>query len=105
MQKRRVVTVAVGAVLCLGAFAAAQNVPRVLVRADSVFRERPGQADFTGNARLTVDGVMVEADRIVIQDREVRFEGHVRLTLPRGVGVSEVKELRGVTPTLPSNQP
>ena len=98
MQKRRVITVVVGAALCLGAIAAAQDLPRVLVRGDSVFRELPGQTDFSGNARLSVDGVMVQADRIVIQDRQVRFEGNVRLTLPRGASVSEVKELRGLTP-------
>lgn len=58
-----------------------------MLRGDSVFREQPGQSDFTGSARLSVDGVMVEADRIVIQGREVRFEGNVRLTLPRGAVV------------------
>ena len=94
----------VGIVLSLGALAVAQDLPRVLVRADSVFRELPGQTDFSGNVRLTVDGVMVEADRIVIKDREVKFEGNVRLRLPSGVGVSELKDLR-LTPVPPRNQP
>ena len=98
MKMRRIVPVVIGAALCLGAIAVAQDLPRVLVRADSVFREQPGQTDFTGNARLSVDGVMVQADRIVIHDREVRLEGNVRLTLPTGSHVSELKELRGLTP-------
>ena len=105
MQKRRVITVVIGVVLCLGAIAPAQDLPRVLVRGDSVFREEPGHTDFSGNARLTVDGVMVEADRIVIQGREVRFEGHVRLTLPIDARVTELKELRGMTPLPSANQP
>ena len=96
---------AVGIVLSVGAFAAAQELPRVLVRGDSVFRELPGQTEFTGNARLTVDGVIVEADRIVIQGREVKFEGNVRLTLPSGVRVSELRQVRWSTPAPPRNQP
>ena len=103
MQNHRLIFVAV-VLLCLGAIAVAQDPPRVVVRGDSVFREQPGQTDFTGNARLSVDGVMVEADRIVIQDRDdVRFEGNVRLTLPRGARVSEVKELRGLIRIPPNN--
>lgn len=103
MQNRRVIAVVIGAVLALGAISPAQDLPRVLVRGDSVFREQPGQTDFTGNARITVNGVMVEADRIVIQDREVRFEGNVRLALPRGARVSEMKEVR-LTP-MPRQNP
>lgn len=103
MQNRRVIPVVIGAVVCLGAFAVAQDLPRVIVRGDSVFREQPGQTDFSGNARLSVDGVMVQADRIVIQDRQVRFEGNVRLTLPRGARVSEMKEVR-LTP-MPRQNP
>ena len=85
---------AVGIVLSLGAFAAAQDLPRVLVRGDVVFREQPGQTDFTGNARIIVDGLMVEADRIVIQGRVVRFEGNVRLNLPGDARVMDIKDLK-----------
>jgi len=86
---------AVGIVLSLGVFVAAQDVPQVLVRADSVFREIPGQTDYTGNARILIDGLMVEADRIVIQGRVVRFEGNVRLNLPGGARVTDIKDLPG----------
>lgn len=88
---------AVGIVLSLGAFVAAQDIPpipQVLVRGDAVLRDKPGQTDFTGNARIIVDGVMVEADRIVIQGTVVRFEGNVRLRLPGGTPVTDIKDLR-----------
>ena len=109
MQKRRLIFVAV-ALLCLGAFAAAQDVPRVLARADEVV-EQPGRTTFTGNARISVNGVMVQADRAVIQNGEVAFEGNVRVTLPRGGRVSIVKDggpspLKAVPiPLPPGNQP
>jgi hypothetical protein len=104
VKKHRSIVVAL-VLLCLAAFAAAQDLPRVSVRGDSVFREQRGQTDFTGNARLSVDGVMVEADRIVMQGRDVRFEGNVRLTLPRGAVVSEVKMMPPLIPIPARNQP
>ena len=81
MQKRRVGAVVIGAVLCLGAFAAAQDNPFTTL-ADKV-AVGPTQTTLTGNVVLTVNGVVVRADRAVIQDREVTLEGNVRLTLPR----------------------
>ena len=85
MQKRRVTIVVVGAMLCLGAIAAAQDAPPVSAKADKVVREQSGRTTFTGNVVLTVDGAVVRADRAVIQGRDVTLEGNVRLTLPRPV--------------------
>ena len=92
MQKR-VLTVAIGAVLGLGAFAAAQ-APPYTVQADRHIVEATwgaplGQAApvvrqtmLTGNVVLQVNGVVVRADRATIKDGEVALEGNVRLTLP-----------------------
>ena len=86
MQKRRVITVVVGAALCLGAIVVAQDDPRFSTSADKVVREQPGRTTLTGNVVLTVNGVVVRADRAVIQDGgEVTLEGNVRLTLPKPV--------------------
>ena len=70
MQKR-VTTFVVGAVLCLGALAAAQ-APLFTSQADSVVVEQRWE-----------HGVVVRADRAVIKDGEVQLEGNVRLTLPK----------------------
>jgi len=85
-------TVAVGAVLCLGAFAAAQ-APPFTVHADKVLRDViwdlggktsvPVQSTYIGNVVLEVNGVLVRADRAVIKDGEVALEGNVRLTVPK----------------------
>ena len=94
MQKR-VVTVVVVAVLCLGAFAAAQAPPFTILQADRV--QGQAQSDFsqwgaawvlkqttlTGNVVLEVNGVLVRADRMVVKDGEVELEGNVRMTLPK----------------------
>ena len=85
MQKRRVITVVIGSMLCLGAIAAAQDNPRVSTSADRVVREQSGRTILTGNVVLTVDGVTVREDRVVIQNGEATLEGNVRLTLPKPV--------------------
>ena len=104
-MRKLILASSVGVVLFgLGALATAQNIRTVFVHADSVFREQPGLTDFAGNVRLTVDGVMVEADRIILEDGKATLQGHVRLTLPKGVRVSEVKDLRSVPP-VPRSQP
>lgn len=89
MQKRRVVPVVLGAVLCLGAMADAQDDPRVSTSAEKVVREQSGRTTLTGNVVLTINGVVVRADRAVIQDSEVTLEGNVRLTLPKPVYTAE----------------
>jgi lipopolysaccharide assembly outer membrane protein LptD (OstA) len=94
MQKR-VMTVALGAVLCLGAFAVAQTLP-FTVQADRIVREAqwglagrtapvPVQTTLTGHVSIQVNGVLVRADRAVWneKDRELALEGNVRLTLPQ----------------------
>ena len=80
MQKR-ILAVAVAAVLCLGAFGAAQVQP-LRVRAIKAVTEISGQTTLMGNVVLEVNGVLLRADRAVIKDREVTLEGNVRLTLP-----------------------
>jgi hypothetical protein len=90
MQKR-VMAVAVAAVLCLGGLAAAQ-APPFTVRADRVLREViwglgggasvPVQSTYIGNVTLEVNGVLVRANRAVIKDGEVALDGNVRLVLP-----------------------
>lgn len=93
-MRKRVTAVAIGAVLGLGAFAAAQ-APAYTVTADrktSVVHWSLGinestmkvtQRTLTGNVVLQVNGVTVHADQAVIKDGEVTFEGNVRLTLPQ----------------------
>ena len=104
-MRKLILAGSVGVVLGVGAFAAAQDRPRVVVRANSAFREQPGLTDFYGNASLTVDGVTVEADRIVIANGKATFEGNVTLSLPRGVPVSELKFPGRVIPIPRQNQP
>ena len=74
-------------VLCLGAIAAAQDGPRVLVRADRVVRDQPDRTTYVGNVVFTIDGVTVRASRAVLQFDEVVLDGTVRLTLPKGAYV------------------
>ena len=91
-MRKRVIAVGVGAVLCLGALAAAQ-AQSFTARADQVLRDVtwelggktsvPVQSTYIGNVVLTVNGVLVRADRAVIKHGEVALEGNVRLTLPQ----------------------
>ena len=94
MGKRLVVSVVVGSVLCLGAIAAAQDNQRVSTIADRVVREQSGRTILTGNVVLTVDGVTVRADRVVMQNGEATLEGNVRLTLPKPVYSAEAMRNR-----------
>ena len=91
-MRKRVLAIAVGIVLSLGAFAVAQTAP-FTVRADSIVHEVtwgvggqtapvPVQTTLSGNVLFEVNGVLVRADRAVIKDGEVVLEGNVRLTLP-----------------------
>ena len=92
-MRKRVLAIGVGAVLSLGALAAAQ-APSFTISADRVLRQVrwalggqtapvPIQTTYEGNVVLTVNGVLVRADRAVIKDGEVALEGNVRLTLPQ----------------------
>jgi hypothetical protein len=92
-MRKQVTAVAIGAVLGLGAFAAAQ-APTYTVTADhntaevhwslgNVSTMKVTQRILTGNVVLQVNGVTVHADQAVIKDGEVTFEGNVRLTLPQ----------------------
>ena len=94
MRKRRVVCAVVGSVLCLGAIADGQENPRVSASADSVVGEQSGRTILTGNVVLTVDGVTVRADRVVMQNGEATLEGNVRMILPRPLYTSETMRNR-----------
>jgi hypothetical protein len=96
-------TVVIGTVFCLGAFAAAQdnNLP-VTSHADQITSDS-GRTTLDGNVVLIVNGVVVRADRAVIQDGEVTLEGGVRLTLPRRVYASAVTSAR--IPAKPASAP
>lgn len=90
-MRKGVTAVVIGAVLGLGAFAAAQ-APPYTVRGDRHIVSVTFGADppagtrtsstFIGNVVLQVNGITVHADRAVIKDGEVTFEGNVRMTLP-----------------------
>lgn len=93
-MRRLITVVTIGAVLGLGAFAAAQ-APPYTVRADKHIAHatwpsgineptvKVTERTLTGNVVLEVNGVTVRADRAVIKDGEVTFEGNVRMTLPQ----------------------
>ena len=106
MQKHRLIFAAV-VVLCLGAIAAAQDNPRVSTSADRMVREQSGRTTLTGNVVLTVDGVTVRADRVVIQNGEATLEGNVRLTLPKPVYTAEAmrNRIQAQPPRVPPVQP
>jgi hypothetical protein len=77
----RIIPLAVGALLCAGMFAAAQDKPAVITSGTALV-VAPGQKTYLYNVMFSVNGVTVRADRAVIEDREVALEGNVRMTLP-----------------------
>jgi hypothetical protein len=80
-MRKRIAIVAVGAILCAGGLAVAQNPP--LVSAEKgIIRQGSDHFTLSGGASLTVNGVVVRADRMVVAGREVTLEGNVRMTLP-----------------------
>ena len=85
MQKRRVITLVIGAVLCLGVIAVAQDDPRFQATAENIVREQSGVTTFSGNVVLTINGVVVRADRAVIRNDDVALEGNVHVTLPKPI--------------------
>jgi len=98
VQKHRLIVVAV-ALLCLGAIAAAQDKP-LMRRADKV-EDGPTQTTLTGNVVLTINGVVVMADRAVIRGTEVTLEGNVRVTLPKPVYTAAAMRNRVQAPPPP----
>ena len=91
-MRKRILIVVAGAILCPGGFAVAQN-PQTEIRlkgdtsmvatADQVHNPASGQITLAGNVSFQVDGVLVRADRAVVNQREVTLEGNVRMTLPQ----------------------
>jgi len=86
-MRKRVIAIGVGAALCVGALAVAQDAPRFSSSADKVVSE-PERRVLTGNVVVTLNGVEVKADRAVIQGRDVSLEGNVRMTLPSRITVT-----------------
>ena len=90
-MRKRIVIVVTGAILCAGGFAVAQN-PQTEIRlkadtamvakADTVTPQASGQITLVGGVSFQVNGVLVRADRAVVNQREVTLEGNVRMTLP-----------------------
>ena len=86
-MRKRIVLVAVAAILCAGGFAVAQNPPLISVNADNTVTD-PGRTTLSGGVTIVVEGVAVRADRAVIQNGEISLEGNVRMTLPNRVRVA-----------------
>ena len=89
MRKRILIAVA-GALLCAGVFAVALNRSRpiAVTRAENQVSGNLRRL-LGGDGRISlyhvsfqVDGVLVRADRAVVNQREVTLEGNVRMTLP-----------------------
>jgi lipopolysaccharide assembly outer membrane protein LptD (OstA) len=90
MRKRILILVA-GAILCAGGFAVAQNPQTenrikadaaILTKGDKIGNLASGQITLRGNVSFQVNGVLVRADRAVVNQREVTLDGNVRMTLP-----------------------
>jgi hypothetical protein len=81
MQKRRVMTVVIGAVLCLGAFAVALN-NRFTKQAD---KEAVAPTPTTLTDRAAIRGGEAPAAPAAPAIAEVALEGNVRVTLPKPV--------------------
>ena len=85
-MRKRIIAIVVGAVLCLGALAVAQDVPVIVLgsrqQAATVDVDRSGVRTITGGISFEINGVQVNADKAVVTGREVALEGNVRVTLP-----------------------
>lgn len=85
-MRKRILIVAVDAILCAGGFAVAQ-IPPVSVSADKRAVDSV-RTMLEGSVSVMINGVVVRADRAVIQGREVSLEGNVRMTFPSRFSVS-----------------
>jgi hypothetical protein len=81
--------------------AAAQDNPPVTSHADKI-TSGSGRTTLEGNVVLIVNGVVVRADRAVIQGGEVALEGDVRLTLPKPAYTAAAMRSRIQAPPVPS---
>jgi hypothetical protein len=85
-MRKRILIVVTGAILCAGGFACAQNPQTEILKVDpglanKIGRQASGQLTLFG-VSFQLDGVLLRADRAVVNDREVTLEGNVRMTLP-----------------------
>ena len=89
-MRKRILIVVTGAILCAGGFAVAQN-PQTEIRqkADTTMVSKGGKIANKASGRTTlfnvsfqVNGVLVRADRAVVNQREVTLDGNVQMTLP-----------------------
>ena len=90
-MRKRILIVVAGAIVCAGGFAVAQNPQTeirlkadttMVVKADQIANQASGQITLTGGVSFQPNGVLVRADRAVVNQREVTLEGNVRMTLP-----------------------
>jgi hypothetical protein len=89
-MRKRILIVVAGAIVCAVGFAVGQN-PQTEIRpqADSAivakvgkFAKASGRLTLIGGVSIQANGVLVRADRAVVNQREVTLEGNVRMTLP-----------------------
>ena len=90
-MRKRILIVVAGALLCAGVFAVAlfRPTPIAVTRPENQVSEK-GLLSLTGSdgpiylyrASFQVNGVLVRADRAVVNQKEVTLEGNVRMTLP-----------------------
>ena len=94
-MRKRIVILAVGALSCVAAFAAAQGAAvtrtyisaepgglnRFTIRAERVDRS-DSQTTFAGFV-VEANGVRIRADRAVMKGEEIELDGNVRVTLPK----------------------
>ena len=90
-MRTRILIVVSSAVLGAGGFAVAQNArpeialkadTRMVATADKMAPQVFGGIELTGDVLLNLNGVVVRADRAVVNNGELAVEGNVRITLP-----------------------
>jgi len=90
-MRKRILVVVAGALLCAGVFAVVLHrpTPIAVTRVENPVSGKNLPLVFGGDgpvylyhASFHVDGVLVRADRAVVNQREVTLEGNVRMTLP-----------------------
>jgi hypothetical protein len=86
-MRKRILIVVAGAIVCAGGCAVAQN-PQTEIRLNpmllakhGIANQASGQITLIG-VSIQANGVLIRADRAVVNQREVTLEGNVRMTLP-----------------------
>lgn len=89
-MRKRILIVVAGAILCASGFAVAQNPqteirlkadPALVAKVGKILNPASGPITLI-NVSFQVNGVLVRADRAIVNQREITLEGNVRMTLP-----------------------